>query len=163
MHAVNTVLVVLAVLAAVCGAVFGFRKGKERAAAPPAVIDAGEVDNALAEATPKLDTLTDGIKAAKIDVHTVEGPLHFPDCIGWFKNVNLNPETDTPFMMRDAKLKEMLAGIELSEPIAKPCAVMLAVYNKQTDEVSFAQIIQCDQLDEETAEVFGADELVKLS
>lgn len=104
-------------------------------------------------------------KDVKIDVATVEGECHFTDCVAWFKSLKLDKEKDTPFIADYAKVMGMTDALQLSQPVTKPRALMLGVYDEKADALSHAQIIQCDSFDAQTLEALSSaeDGLVVLS
>lgn len=104
-------------------------------------------------------------KDVKIEVATVEGECHFTDCVAWFKNLKLDKEKDTPFIADYAKVMGMTDALQLSQPVTKPRALMLGVYDEKTDIMSHIQIIQCDALDAKILDALSSaeDGLVVLS
>lgn len=112
-----------------------------------------------------IDKVAQRIKGVNVDVSSVDGELHFQDCVAWFKAFNLDPKKDTPFIMDYAKNKDLLAGGVLNNPVTKPCAVFLGVYDEKADILAHAHVIQADKLDDETAKNLASSEdgLVVLS
>lgn len=110
-----------------------------------------------------IDKVANRIKAKKVDVATVDGECRLDDCVSWLKALNLNKETDTPFIADYTKLKEKLAGTVFDPPVTKPCAIVLGVFNAKKDELTHVQVIQSDKFDDKVVEVLGTDPLVVLN
>ena len=130
-----------------------------------ALLVAGVVAFFALRKTGLLDRIVRKAKDAKIDVATVEGECHFTDCVAWFKSFKLDKEKDTPFIVDYAKVKDITDSLLLSQPVTKPRALMLGVYDTKADELSHFQIIQCDAFDAQTLEALASaeDGLVVLS
>jgi hypothetical protein len=91
----------------------------------------------------------------------IEGILNFAKhVVNWFKMLNLNPATQTPFIM-DAK--------NLSSVIAKApkvdCGIFAGVYDNQSETITECEIIEADKFDSTTKSVLrkAEDGIVVLS
>lgn len=80
--------------------------------------------------------------------------------VNYFKNLNLDPNKQTPFVMDAKKLKEMIHNA----PVVN-CGVFEAVYNENTEELESYRHISSNQLDAQTRDILSKDEdgLVVLS
>ncbi len=95
---------------------------------------------------------------ANIEEKAIDGQLKFQDVVGWFKQQSLDKGKDTPFVAIPAKFK----GLLNFEP-KKPEALLLGIYNEQSNSITKALIIECDETDGKTKEVLQNNELVVLS
>ena len=98
-------------------------------------------------------------KQKEIKISVVDGPCNFADILTWFTSQKLDPEKHTPFIMRiTPETAKMLSIPDLTKPVG----IMLGVYNKSDDMITY-QAIQCDTLDQQTADVLGNEKVVVLS
>lgn len=96
-----------------------------------------------------------------LDMKEIDGILAFPDVVGWFKQLQLNPKNDTPFIALADKVENVIGPYFKSE--TKFCypssqnddfrskdkkRLLLGVYNEATDEITHALIIEADAFDD---------------
>lgn len=112
-----------------------------------------------------MNTLISYIKDAfaflkNIVTRVINGILNFAKhVVAWFKNLNLNPQKDIPFVLRNKEVfKEQLANAPV-----KNVGIFAGVYNQDTDTISHIEYKEADQLDSQTRQVLGDEELVVLN
>lgn len=91
----------------------------------------------------------------------INGVLSFAkNVVGWFKNLNLNPNTQTPFIANAnaPELKEMIKNAPV-----KNVGIFEGVYNEETNEIEHAQLIEADAVDKDTYQTLGNETLVVLN
>ena len=91
----------------------------------------------------------------------INGVLNFvKNVVGWFKKLNLNPNTQTPFIANANKpeLKEMLNNAPV-----KNVGIFEGVYNEETDEIEHAQLLEADAVDQQIYQTLGNEPLVVLN
>lgn len=111
-----------------------------------------------------------------LKVKDVQGTLSFPNVVGWFKSLHLDPQKNTPFVALADQLENMIGSYFKSDNVfvypplpddvfkdQSKKRLLLGVYNEETDEVSNAMLIVADAFDEKTLEVLGNESLVALS
>lgn len=88
----------------------------------------------------------------------INGILNFVrDIVNKFKSWNLKQNVDIPFIADKEQFKAKLH----SAPV-KNAGIFQGVYNEATDEITHAEIIEADALDEQTRRTLGKEELVVL-
>jgi hypothetical protein len=100
----------------------------------------------------------------------VDGILNFAKhVVGWFKSLNLIQGQDIPFLANKEQFKETLkkapvkhAGIFTTET-EKNVGIIQGVYNEVTDEITHAEYIEADGLDNQTRDILGNEKLVVLN
>lgn len=89
----------------------------------------------------------------------IRGILNFvKDVVGYFKNLSLVQGKDIPFIAKGEQFKEMIKNAP-----NKNVGIFQGVYNEDADEITDAQYIGADQIDQETRGVLGNEQLVTLS
>lgn len=90
---------------------------------------------------------------------TVEGSASFNDMVSWFKSIyNLDKTKHTPFIADAVKFADMFNYT----PTGKK-ALLLGVYEEESDKIVNHLLIEMDSFDAKTTEVLGNDPLVVLS
>lgn len=98
-------------------------------------------------------------KQKEIKISVVDGPCNFSDFLAWFKSKNIDQKKHTPFIMKiTPETAKMLNIPELTKPVG----IILGIYDKSDDTFMY-QAIQCDALDQQTADVLGNENMVVLS
>lgn len=83
----------------------------------------------------------------------------FTDILGWFKGKDLNPQKDTPFIVKaDAEMKKMLG-----QAPTKNVGVFNGIYDKTDDTIEYKAIDSDKGIDRKTEETLGGEKLVILS
>lgn len=86
-----------------------------------------------------------------IVVSIVRGLLQFTrDVVNWFRNLTLDPETQTPFITDAARLRDMI-----HEAPKVDVGIFSGVYNEETDEIEYYKEISADALDSKTVDVLA--------
>lgn len=110
-----------------------------------------------------------------IPTKEMDGTLAMTDVVGWFRNLQLDPQTDTPFMADAEKLNNILTSLSnVSDFIFPPSSIdlqnnkknkrlILGVYNEKSDEISHALFILADDFDAQVQATLGNEQLVVLS
>lgn len=110
-----------------------------------------------------------------IPTKEMDGTLAMTDVIGWFRNLQLDPQTDTPFMADAEELNDMLTSLsKVSDFVFPPSSIdlqnkkekkrlFLGVYNEKSDEISHALFILADDFDAKIQATLGDEPLVVLS
>lgn len=80
------------------------------------------------------------------------------EVVGYFKNLRLNQRKDMPFLANSERFKGMIKNAP-----RKSVGIFEGVYDEEADEITNAQYISADQIDQKTREVLGNEELVVLS
>ncbi len=79
----------------------------------------------------------------------VKGILNFSKhVVHWFKLLNLNPATQTPFIMDAKNLTNMISNAPRVD-----CGIFAGVYDERTEAISECEIIEADSLDTNTRSV----------
>lgn len=90
---------------------------------------------------------------------TVKGAVSFNDMVSWFKSIpNLDSKKHTPFIADAVKVADMFHYT----PIDKK-ALLLGVYEKESDQIIHHLLIEMDSLDAKTIEILGKDPIVVLN
>ena len=113
-----------------------------------------------------MDDILDLIKEAwqyikKICKIIINGVLNFySHVVGWFKSLSLNQNRDVPFIANanKAEFRQMI-----KEAPVKNVGIFQGVYNEETDEITYNEYIQADELDNQTRQVLGNESLVVLN
>jgi len=74
----------------------------------------------------------------------------FQDVVNWVKQLHLNPEEHTPFIVDAEKLKEMIHNAPVVD-----CGIFTGVYNEQTEEIEHYQEISAEGMDENTKKILS--------
>lgn len=96
----------------------------------------------------------------------VQGILNFfTHIVSWFKKLRLKKDKEIPFLMDGKKLKELIKKAPIKEVgiFEKDEGIFKGVYNEDTGTITHHEIVEADELDEETRKVMGNEELVVLS
>lgn len=89
----------------------------------------------------------------------VNGILNFAkEVVGWFKSLNLKLGQDIPFIAKKDLFKKALKNAPV-----KDVGIFEGVYNEVSDEITHAEYIEADNLDAQTRQVLGQEELVVLN
>lgn len=89
----------------------------------------------------------------------IRGILNFAkDVVNYFKNLNLTQGKDIPFIAQGEQFKELIKNAP-----NKNVGIFEGVYNEVEDEITEAQYIGADQVDQQTRNVLGDEQLVTLS
>jgi hypothetical protein len=89
----------------------------------------------------------------------INGVLNFAnEVVGYFRNLKLDPKTQTPFLANMNSFKDKLKNAPV-----KNVGIFQGVYNEQTDAFEDVQQIEADGLDQQTMETLGKDALIVLS
>ncbi len=96
--------------------------------------------------------------------HIVRKVIHgvlnfFRHVVGYFKDLHLRRERDTPFIMDSEQLKNMIHNAPVED-----VGIFAGVYNEDTNTIEQGQMLQADQLDQKTQEILdkGQNGLVVL-
>lgn len=101
-----------------------------------------------------LKTIWDGIQAlflaiVNFVVTIIKGILNFyKQVVSYFKNLQLDPKKDTPFILDGQKLGELVHNAPRVD-----CGIFEATYNEETEKIEHYREIQADELDKETKEI----------
>lgn len=96
-----------------------------------------------------LQRLFDTIK--NIVVTIIQGVISFVrDVVNYFKQLALNPETQTPFIVEGSKLKEMIHNAPVVD-----VGIFQGVYNEETEEIENYREISAEELDQRTKAVLA--------
>ena len=91
--------------------------------------------------------------------YVIQGILNFVQhVVNWFKNLNLNPHEDVPFIANDEAFKEKLRNAP-----RKNVGIFEGVYNEEADEITNCRYLDADSMDAKTRETLGNESLVVLS
>lgn len=81
------------------------------------------------------------------------------DVLGWFTGQNLDPNKDTPFVVKaDDEMRKML-----NQAPKKNVGIFNGVYDKNTDMITYKAIDSEEGIDQKTKEVLGGEKLVVLT
>lgn len=100
-------------------------------------------------------------KAVDFVRKVINGILNFmKEVVEYFKNLNLNPKTQIPFVI-DTKI----LGERIKNAPRVDVGIFKGVYDETTDEITHAMEVSADGLDDQTKEVLshGEDGIVALS
>jgi hypothetical protein len=90
---------------------------------------------------------------------TINGVLNFAnEVVGYFRNLKLDPKTQTPFIANMNSFKEKLKNAPV-----KNVGIFQGIFNEQTNDFEHVQQIEADGLDQQTIEILGKESLVVLS
>lgn len=96
----------------------------------------------------------------------INGILNFVrDIVNKFKSWNLKQNVDIPFIADKEQFKAKLHSAPVKNAgifVEKNAGIFQGVYNEATDEITHAEIIEADALDEQTRRTLGKEELVVL-
>lgn len=99
----------------------------------------------------------------------VDGTFCMADVVSYFKNLSLDEERHTPFIMNgllDTPVYppfDMLLDMLKIEKKEGYYTFVLGVYEEGTDELAFMKVIYCKQVDEQIEEVMKNESFVVLS
>ncbi len=99
--------------------------------------------------------------SVSIKKRNVEGFLDFrKHVVSWFKMLNLNPATQTPFIIDVNDLSSMMPSLSKIN-----CGLFLGVYDDESKTIIKSEIIQADEFDSNTKSVLenSDDGIVVLS
>lgn len=113
-----------------------------------------------------LSTILEGIKelfrsAFRFVKKVIKGILNFfKEVVQYFKNLSLNPKTDTPFIINAETLKEKIKNAPVED-----VGIFEGVYREDEDQITDVRAVSADELDEKTKEVLSKaeDGIVALS
>ena len=107
-----------------------------------------------------MDALRNFFTALKKFVQKIiQGIISFvKEIVNYFKTLNLVQNRDIPFIANTEQLKEMIKNAPV-----KNVGIFEATYNQQTEEIENARYLAADEIDEQTQEVLGKEQLVVLS
>ena len=95
----------------------------------------------------------------KIFRRIINGILNFTrDVILWFQEAFLDQNKHVPFIADTNKIKDLLK----TAPV-KNVGIFKGVYNQQTDEIERNELIEADNLDQQTKSIIGNETLVVLN
>lgn len=80
--------------------------------------------------------------------------------VTWFKQLSLNPQEDTPFVVDAERMSELLHDAPVVD-----CGIFEGVYNEETNTITHHRLIEAEDLDEQTESILSRSEngLVVLS
>lgn len=107
-----------------------------------------------------MDALKNFFTALKDFVRTIiQGAISFvKEIVNYFKTLKLVKGKDIPFIANTEQLKEMIKNAPV-----KNVGIFEATYNEETDEIENARYLAADEIDEETQNVLGNEQLVVLN
>ena len=70
------------------------------------------------------------------------------DIVNWFKKLNLNQETDTPFIFDASKMQELINDAPIVD-----CGIFEGVYNEETNMISHHRLIETEEVDPYTQDL----------
>lgn len=82
----------------------------------------------------------------------------FNDVVTWFKSLRLRQGRDVPFLADPEKFRDLLH----KAPV-KPVGIFKGVYNEETNEITYNEYLQADEMDEQTRNILDQEALVVLS
>ena len=89
----------------------------------------------------------------------IQGIINFfNEIVNYFKTLKLVQGRDIPFIANTEQLKAMIKNAPV-----KNVGIFEATYNEQTDEIENGRYLAADEIDEETQEVLGNEQLVVLN
>lgn len=89
----------------------------------------------------------------------IQGILNFAQhVLNWFKNLNLDPQEDVPFIAQGEEFKQMLRKAP-----RKNVGIFEGVYNEESDEITHVKYLDADSMDHKTRETLGNEPVVVLS
>lgn len=120
-----------------------------------------------------MDFIIDLIKQAfawlkNIAQYIIRGILSFArHIVDRFKSLNLNPQKDIPFVLNGNKqeFKKMLREARVIDEgiFSTNTQIVSGVYDQSTDEITHAEILGADGLDQKTKDTLGDDSIIVLS
>ena len=82
----------------------------------------------------------------------IVGILNFAkDVVRWFKNFNLDPRRQTPFVINAKNLKDIIADA----PVVN-CGIFAGVYDNESETITESEIIEADKLDSEARDILSS-------
>lgn len=99
--------------------------------------------------------------AVRMVKKVIRGILNFfKEVVQYFKNLLLNPEKDTPFILDAGKLGEQIKNAPKVD-----CGIFEGVYHEDTNTITDYQTVEADSLDDTTKETLkkGEDGIVALT
>lgn len=81
----------------------------------------------------------------------IRGILNFfKEVVTWFKNLRLDPNKHTPFVVEGKRLKQLI-----HEAPEVNVGIFEGVYNEETEEIDHYREIKADQVDKETMDILS--------
>ena len=74
----------------------------------------------------------------------------FKHVVTWFKQLSLDPQEDTPFVVDAERMNELLQNAPVVE-----CGIFEGVYNEETNTITHHQLIEAEYLDEQTESILS--------
>ncbi len=107
-----------------------------------------------------MDALRNFFTALKSFVQKIiQGIISFvKEIVNYFKTLKLVQGKDIPFIANTEQLKEMIKNAPV-----KNVGIFEATYNEETDEIENARYLAADEIDEETQDILGNEQLVVLN
>lgn len=95
----------------------------------------------------------------------VDGTFCMADAVSYFKNLSLDKERHTPFIMNGLLDTPVYPPLDMLKIEKKEgyYTFVLGVYEEGTDELAFMKVIYCKQVDEQIEEVMKNESFVVLS
>lgn len=89
----------------------------------------------------------------------INGILNFfKEIVNYFKSLRLIKNKDIPFIANPEQFKDMIKNAPV-----KNVGIFEATYNEETKEIENARYLAADEVDEQTKEVLGNEQLVVLN
>lgn len=73
------------------------------------------------------------LSAVEIPVEKIDGVVKMEEIIEWFKDLSLNKEIHTPFIVNGSRLQELIPSYNDDNSLS---SVFVGVYNERMDELS---------------------------
>ncbi len=74
----------------------------------------------------------------------------FKHVVSWFKQLSLDPQEDTPFIVDAEKMSELLNDAPVVE-----CGIFEGVYNEETNTITHHRLIESDDIDDQTENILS--------
>lgn len=74
----------------------------------------------------------------------------FKHVVTWFKQLSLDPQEDTPFVVDAEKMSELLQDAPVVD-----CGIFEGVYNEETNTITNHRLIEAEELDEQTERILS--------
>lgn len=74
----------------------------------------------------------------------------FKHVVSWFKQLSLDPQEDTPFIVDAEKMSKILHDAPVVD-----CGIFEGVFNEETGTITQHRLIETEELDEQTEEILS--------